>query len=193
MFTGICEEIGEVKKIARYGRTTAFGIKAVTVAEGIKIGDSVCVNGICLTVIEKKAGLLTFEALPQTLKVTNLGGARINDKVNLEPALKVADRLSGHFVTGHVDCIGIIRKKNYMEGNLCFEISVPAEFMAYILPKGSIAVDGISLTIVARKSNTFTFYVIPHTFNNTTLKFKEVSDKVNIEFDILVKKNAASI
>lgn len=193
MFTGICEEIGTVKKIARHGRTTAFGIKAVTVAEDIKIGDSVCVNGICLTAIEKKAGLLTFEALPQTLKITNLGAVRINDKVNLEPALKLADRLSGHFVTGHIDCIGIIRKKNYIEGNLSFEISVSVEFMAYILPQGSIAVDGISLTIVTRKSNTFTFYVIPHTFNNTTLKFKEVSDKVNIEFDILLKKNAARI
>ncbi len=188
MFTGIVEEIGEVKRINRYGGSAAvFEIKAVKSCAGINLGDSVAVNGVCLTVAEKKPGVLIFQVLPQTLKVTNLGIVKVNESVNLERALKLGDRLSGHFVTGHVDCRGIIRKKGYRAGNLCFEICVPAEFMGYIFPRGSVTVDGISLTVVGKKSNTFTFYVIPHTLNNTTLKLKKVSEAVNIEFDILVK------
>ncbi len=188
MFTGIVEEIGEVKRINRYGASAAvFEIKAVKACEGINIGDSVAVNGVCLTVAEKKTSVLIFQVLPQTLKITNLGIVKVNDKVNLERALKLGDRLSGHFVTGHVDCRGIIRKKGYREGNLCFEICVPAEFIRDIFPKGSVTVDGISLTVAGRKSNTFTFYVIPHTLNNTALKFKNVSGTVNIELDILAK------
>lgn len=190
MFTGIIEELGEVKKINRYGHISAFEIKAVKASEGVKIGDSISVNGVCLTVAEKKTDVLVFQVLPQTLKITNLGIVKVNDLVNLERALKLGDRLSGHFVTGHVDCRGIIRKKNYIEGNLCFEVAVPVEFMRYILPKGSVTVDGISLTIAGRKSNTFTFNVIPHTLDNTTLKFKKVSGAANIEFDILAKKIA---
>ncbi len=193
MFTGIIEELGEVKRINRYGRVNAFEIKAVKACEGISIGDSVAVNGVCLTVTERKTDVLIFQVLPQTLKITNLGFVKVNDKVNLERALRLGDRLSGHFVTGHVDCQGIIRKKNYMEGNLCFEICVPAEFMKYMLPKGSVTVDGISLTIAGRKPNTFTSYVIPHTLDNTTLKFKKVSDAVNIEFDILAKRNSVGL
>lgn len=190
MFTGIIEELGEVKRINRQGSVNAFEIKAVKACEGISIGDSVAVNGVCLTVTERKTEALIFQVLPQTLKITNLSFIKVNDKVNLERALRLGDRLSGHFVTGHVDCQGIIRKKNHMEGNLCFEICVPVEFMRYILPKGSVSVDGISLTIAGRKSNTFTFYVIPHTLDNTTLKFKKVSEAVNIEFDILAKRNS---
>jgi len=190
MFTGIVEEIGEVKRINRYGGSGAvFEIKAVKSSEGINLGDSVAVNGVCLTVAEKKTGVLVFQVLPQTLKVTNLGIVKVNELVNLERALKLGDRLSGHFVTGHVDCRGIIRKKGYREGNLSFEICVPAEFMRYVFPRASVTVDGISLTVAGKKSNTFTFYVIAHTLNNTTLKLKKVSEAVNIEFDILVKGN----
>lgn len=188
MFTGIIEELGEVKNITRYGHVSSFEIKAVKVCEGVNIGDSISVNGVCLTVAEKKTDGLVFQVLPQTLKITNLGILKVKDLVNLERALKLGDRLSGHFVTGHVDCRGIIRKKNYIESSLCFEVAVPMEFISYILPKGSIAVDGISLTIAGRKSNTFTFNVIPHTLDNTTLKFKNVSGMANIEFDILAKR-----
>lgn len=187
MFTGIIEEIGEVKRINRRGCASVLEIKAVRASEGINTGDSVAINGVCLTVVEKKKDVLIFQVLPQTLKITNLGILKINDKVNLERALKLGDRLSGHFVTGHVDCRGIIRKKNYVEGNLCFEVVVPVEFIAYIFPKGSVTVDGISLTIAGRRSNAFIFNVIPHTLDKTTLKFTKVSDAVNIEFDILAK------
>jgi len=190
MFSGIVEELGEIKKISKRDKVTLFEIQADRAIEDTLIGSSILVNGVCLTVIKNEEHVLSFEVMPQTLKVTNLGLLRIKDKINLERALKIGERLSGHFVTGHIDCIGIIRRKNYVRENLCFEIAIPAEFMGYILSKGSIAVDGISLTLVDKKSDTFTVYIIPHTLKNTTLSFKGPSDKVNIEFDILTKKNA---
>lgn len=187
MFTGIIEELGQIEKISKLGRLTFLEVKAGKVLEGVKTGDSISVNGACLTVVRKGAATLSFDVMPETLKVTNLGLLRISDKVNLERSLKIGDRLSGHFVTGHIDCIGIIRKKNYIRGNLCFEIAVPEEFIKYILPKGSVAIDGISLTVANRKANILGVCIIPHTFNNTILGFKGVSGKVNIEFDILAK------
>jgi riboflavin synthase len=188
MFCGIIEELGEAKKISRRENNILFEIKAKKVLEDTKIGDSISVNGACLTVVKKDTDYLSFEAIPETLKVTNLGVLRVCDKVNLERSLKVGDRLSGHFVTGHIDCIGIIRRKNYTNNNLCFQIAIPQEFIKYCLPRGSIAVEGISLTLVSIASNLFTVYVIPHTLKNTTLRFKGPSDKVNIEFDILAKR-----
>lgn len=189
MFSGIVEELGQVKSSARQGNITLLVISANKILEDTKIGDSIAVNGVCLTVIKKEQGNLSFEVMPETLKVTNLGTLRAQDKVNLERSLKIGQRLSGHFVTGHIDCLGIIRKKNYINNNLGFEIAVLPEFISYILPKGSIAVDGISLTIVDKKPHTFRVYIIPHTLKNTTLGFKGPSDKVNIEFDILAKKS----
>lgn len=188
MFSGIIEELVEVKKISRRGNISLLEISAGRVTEDVKIGDSIAINGACLTLTENKSGVLSFEVIPETLNITNLGSLKISDKVNLERSLKIGDRLSGHFVTGHIDCLGIIRKKNYISGNLCLQIAVSLEFMEYILPKGSIAVDGISLTVVSKKSNVFTVYIIPHTLKNTTLGFKGPSDKVNIEFDILAKR-----
>jgi len=187
MFTGIIEELGQVNKISRQKNNTLFEINTAKVSEDTKIGDSISVNGVCLTVIKKEPDSLTFEVIPETLKVSNLGNLRIKDLVNLERSLKVGDRLSGHFVNGHIDCVGIIRKKNYRDNNLCFEIAIPTEFIKYCIPKGSVAIDGISLTLVNKRSNTFTIYIIPHTLKNTTLGFKGPSDKVNIEFDILAK------
>ncbi len=193
MFSGIVEELGELKKISKRGNVTLFEIQAEKILDGIKIGDSISVNGTCLTIISKELDTLGFEVMPQTLKVTNLGALRINDKVNMERALKIGDRLSGHFVTGHIDCTGIIRRKNYLNDNLSFEIAIPTKFMHYVLPQGSIAIDGISLTIVDKRANTFTVYIIPHTLKNTTLGLKGSSDKVNIEFDILAKRANVSI
>jgi len=187
MFSGIIEELGRVKNISKRGRVTLLEINAEKVTRDTKSGDSIAVNGACLTVIKNEAGVLSFEAMNETLRVTDLGSLRIGDKVNLERALKIGDRLSGHFVTGHIDCIGVIRKKNYMNDNLSFEIAVPIKFMNWVLSKGSIAVDGISLTIVDKKDASFTVYIIPHTLKNTTLGFKGPSNKVNIEFDILAK------
>jgi len=189
MFTGIIEELGRVKNISRRpGEITLLEIKTDKVLADTRIGESICVNGVCLTVVKKDIHSLSFEVMPQTLKITNLGSLGIEDQVNLELALKIGQRLSGHFVLGHVDCVGIIRKKNYLAGGLCFEIAIPGEFIKYYIPGGSVAVDGISLTLAERKSHTFRVYIIPHTFKNTTLGFKGPSDRVNIEFDILAKR-----
>jgi riboflavin synthase len=188
MFSGIVEELGQVKNISRRANNVLLEIKAHKVLADTKIGDSISVNGVCLTVIKKERETLSFEVMPETSKVTNLGSLRVSERVNLERSLKIGDRLSGHFVAGHIDCMGIIRKKFYQNNNLCFQITVPAEFMRYCLGKGSVAVDGISLTLADSCSNTFSIYIIPHTLKNTTLGFKGPSDKVNIEFDLLAKK-----
>ena len=188
MFSGIVEELGEVKSISKRGNISLLEIKADKTLENTAIGGSISVNGTCLTLIKKERDSFIFEVMPETLKITNLGSLSGSEKVNLERSLKIGDRLAGHFVTGHIDCLGIIRKKNYINGNLCFEIAVPVKFIGYILAKGSIAIDGISLTIADKRSATFSVYIIPHTLKNTTLGFKGPSDKVNIEFDILAKK-----
>lgn len=191
MFSGIIEELGELKKISRQANITLLEIKANGILEDARIGESISVNGTCLTIVKKEPGILSFEAMPQTLQITTLGNLKIGDKVNLERALKIGDRLSGHFVTGHIDCVGIIRRKKHIKGNLCFEIAIPIKFMNYILPQGSIAIDGISLTIVDKRSDAFSVYIIPHTLKNTTLGFKGPPDRVNIECDILAKRTAA--
>lgn len=189
MFSGIIEELGVVRKISRQGKLTLLCIQADKAASDTKTGQSISVNGACLTVVKNEAGILSFEVMPETLSLTNLGSLKISDKVNLERSLKAGDRISGHFVTGHIDCTGLIRSKSFRNDNLCFQIVVPQEFLKYILPKGSVAVDGISLTVMEKKSNTFNVYIIPHTLKNTTLGFKGPSGKVNIEFDILAKKS----
>ncbi|MDD5730933.1 MAG: riboflavin synthase [Candidatus Omnitrophica bacterium] len=188
MFTGIVEELGSIKEIAKRGNLFSLAVRAEKVPEGVKIGDSISVNGACLTVVNKAGDTLSFEVMAQTYKTTNIGSLRPLDKVNLERSLKMGDRISGHFVSGHVDCVGTIRDKRIVSGNLCFEIAVEASFLKYILPRGSVAVDGISLTVVEKRSNTFKVYIIPHTLKNTTLSFKGHSDRVNIEFDILAKQ-----
>ena len=188
MFTGIIEELGIVKNIRNLSTVTVLEIKAGKATEDIKTGDSIAVNGICLTVVKNEGGVLTFEAIPETTKSTTIGSIKVRDKVNLERSLKIGDRLSGHFVTGHIDCVGVIRKKTHVHNNLCFEVAVPARYMKYCVPKGSISVDGISLTLTGASSNTFMTYIIPHTLKNTTLEFKGPSGKVNIEFDILAKR-----
>ena len=187
MFTGIIEELGEVKRVSRCSNVTLLEITAVKIMDGVKIGDSVAINGVCLTIVKIGRDSFSFEVMSETLKITNLGILRINEKVNLERSLKIGDRISGHFVLGHIDCLGIIRKKAMVSGNLSFEIALPVQFIKYCLPKGSVAVDGISLTIQEKKPNAFSVYIIPQTLKNTTLNFKGPSDKVNIEFDMLAK------
>ena len=187
MFTGIIEELGIVKAVSRKGRLISLSIQADKAISDTKIGDSIAVNGVCLTVVKIEDKVLSFDLLEETARLTNLGKLKSNEKVNLERSLKIGDRLSGHFVTGHIDCPGAIREKTYVSGNLCVGISIPAEFLKFIVPKGSVAVDGISLTVVSKHSNVFTVYIIPHTLQNTTLSFKGPSAQVNIETDILAK------
>ena len=193
MFTGIIEELGKVKDFKRGVGVSVLDIEANKVSDGVRIGDSIAVNGACLTVTKKEKNNLSFDVMNETLNKTNLGELKFNEAVNLERALKAGDRVSGHFVTGHIDCVGVIRDKRHIEGNLCFEIVPPAKFMPLIAPKGSVCVDGISLTVVDKKSSGFTVYIIPHTLKSTTLGLKGHSAKVNLEFDILAKYVSSSL
>ena len=188
MFTGIVEELGQVQNISRRANYTLFQIKADRVLADVNVGDSIAVNGVCLTVVKIERQTIFFEAIPQTLHLTNLDHLRVSERVNLERSLKVGDRISGHFITGHIDCIGVIRRKNYIRQNLSLVVGIPSKFIKYCVPKGSVAIDGISLTLAEKRSDTFTVYIIPHTLKNTTLTFKGPSSKLNIEFDILSKK-----
>ncbi len=189
MFTGIIEELGRVKKISRRAGATLLEINAQEALIDTKIGDSIAVNGVCLTVVSIGNNFVSFEVIDTTLKGTNLGLLRIGQEVNLERSLKVGDRISGHFVSGHIDCLALVRRKGIRCGNIEFEVSIPPAFMRYCLPKGSIALDGISLTLANIGANTVKVCIIPHTLKNTTLNFKGPSDKLNVEFDILAKKN----
>jgi riboflavin synthase len=190
MFTGIIEELGQVKKLLRRGNVTVMTVAAKKVINDTLIGDSVAVNGVCLTVVKIEPDALSFDIMSRTLTGTNLGALRIADKVNLERSLQVGQRLSGHFVSGHIDGIGIIRKKSHCNDSVSLEIAVSQEIGSFIVSKGSIAVDGISLTVAVKKGNCFIVYIIPHTLANTTLSFKGPSAPVNIEADMLMKKQA---
>ena len=192
MFTGIIEELGQVKKISHKAGVTLLEISAKEALIDTKVGASIAVNGVCLTIVKidptpAYKGKLSFEVIDTTFKSTNLGLLRIGQEVNLERSLKVGDRVSGHFVSGHIDCLGLVRKKTLRCGNIEFEISIPPVFMRYCLPKGSISLDGISLTLANVGASSIKVCIIPHTLKNTTLNFKGPSDKLNVEFDILAK------
>jgi riboflavin synthase len=180
MFTGIIEDLGTVKKISKKQITTN------TKLDDIKIGDSVCVNGVCLTVVDI-TNSITFDISEETLKRTNISKLKINDKVNLERAIKSDGRFGGHFVTGHIDAIGKILKIIKNSNSEIWQFENPKDLSKYIVEKGSIVIDGISLTVAEKKSNSFTISVIPYTLTNTTLGIKKVGDIVNLETDILAK------
>lgn len=190
MFTGIIEELGRVKRISPRAGVIFLEVSAKEVLLDTKIGDSISVNGVCLTVVSLGSNSVSFEVMQITGKQTNLGLLKIGQVVNLERSLRVGDRVSGHFVSGHIDCLGVVRKKSLRNGNLEFAVAIPPLFMKYCLPKGSISLDGVSLTLAAKRANVISVYIIPHTLKNTTLNFKGPSDKLNVEFDILAKKTS---
>lgn len=187
MFTGIIEELGQVKRIKTSFAISNIQILAPRVAQDLKIGDSVAVNGVCLTAVEVAADSFLADVMPETLKKSNLCELGSGDKVNLERALMLSDRLSGHFVLGHVDEVGIILDKRREGNSLLFKISISSEIADYVVAKGSITVDGISLTIVDVESNSLTVSIIPHTAEATTLGFRLRGAKVNLEADIIGK------
>jgi len=191
MFTGIVEELGMVKRVNRSGRLMAIEVLARETLQDAKVGESIALNGVCLTIVSFNAKGFVFEVMAETFRKTNLGLLKAGDQVNLERSLKLGDRLSGHFVTGHVDCLGLIRSKMLRGGNLVFDIVIPENFIRYCLPKGSVSLDGISLTLADRRANIISVCIIPHTLKNTTLSFKGPSDKLNVEFDILAKRALA--
>ncbi len=186
MFTGIVEEIGEVAQVQRRGMAVFFGIRA-SFAKEVQEGESVCVNGACLTVVAVQPPLFWVEAVEETIARTNLGFLKGGDRVNLERALSVSGRFGGHFVQGHVDGTGVIGQIVPRMRSKIMRIHTPRELMPYIVPKGSIAVDGVSLTVVEVGADWFTVSLIPYTLENTTFKWRKVGDVVNLEVDILAK------
>jgi riboflavin synthase len=186
MFTGIIEETGTVKNIT-HGTFTKIVIKCSKVLEETKIGDSIAVNGVCLTVTNISDESFAADVMPETMRASNLKDLKTGSIVNLERALQVGRRMGGHIVTGHIDCVGKIIEKRQEKNAFIFKIAINKEFTKYIARKGSIAVDGISLTVVEDGYDYFTVSVIPHTMLKTTLGYKGVGDSVNIEVDILSK------
>lgn len=187
MFTGIIEEKGVIREISRGGRAGLLMVEASKVREGTSIGDSICVSGVCLTVVDLPSGGFTAEVMPETLRRSTLSGASPGTPVNLERALLLSDRLGGHMVNGHVDAIGTVRRRRPEENAVLFEIALPGELVRYVVPKGSVAVDGISLTVVHSESSGFTVSIIPRTLEETTLADARQGTTVNVEVDILAK------
>ena len=185
MFSGIVEEMGAVTSMEKTLASTRMTILASVVMTDLKIGDSVSVNGTCLTVVTKSERELCVEVSTETLSVTTLGLMTAGTPVNLERAMKLNERIGGHLVAGHVDGVGTIRSR-HQEGNaIFFTIEAPAEILRYCVIKGSITVDGISLTINEVADHSFTVAIIPHTAKVTTLGLKQVNDTVNLESDLI--------
>lgn len=189
MFTGIIVELGETKSLIKKGQSAELLLKSKDVIKEAKLGDSIAVNGVCLTVtkINLRDLELSFDVSFETLKSTNLGSLKGGALVNLEPSLTPLSKIGGHFVTGHVEGIGKIRQKKEIENALKIEIEAPEEVLRFLIQKGSVAVDGISLTVVDVLKDAFSVVIIPHTAKMTTLGFKGIGDTVNLEPDILGK------
>lgn len=187
MFTGIVEEVGVVSSVVTKGHFKKLSIHAKTILKDLKIGDSISVNGICLTVINHGRNHFSVEVVTESLMLSNLETLRIGDKVNLERALSVVDRIGGHIVSGHVDGVGTLKGKIDKGTHFDFEIEFPQEFSRYFVKKGSIAIEGISLTVAEVDSDRIRVSVIPHTLKSTTLNEKRIGDKLNLELDILGK------
>lgn len=187
MFTGIIEETGKLLGLEQSGSSAKIKIAASLVLGGTKIGDSIAVNGVCLTVVEIAHNFFVADAMPETLRRTNLGALKNGDVVNLERAMPCDGRFGGHIVSGHIDGIGKISAIQNEANAIWFYISAPGEILDLIVPKGSIALDGISLTVAKIDSAQFAVSVIPHTQTQTNLLFKKSGDTVNIENDIIGK------
>ena len=185
MFTGIIEEMGVVKAVGRTPQGCSVTILAKTILDGLKVGDSVTVNGVCLTVVGCDGTEIKADISPETLKVTTLGALKAGDPVNLERAMRLGDRLGGHLVTGHVDGTGAIRSRVQEADALQIMIEAHRDILRYCVSKGSITVDGISLTINDVTDRGFRVTIIPHTAKVTTLGIKQVGDAVNLETDLV--------
>ncbi|QOJ29985.1 MAG: riboflavin synthase [Ignavibacteriales bacterium] len=195
MFTGLVEETGVISRIQNAGLGRRITIAASVVTSDIQTGDSINVSGACQTVIHAAPGEFTVEAVEETLKKTTFGLLKQGDRVNLERSLLPTTRLGGHFVSGHVDTRGQITSLQQLSNSWLVTVQYPAEFSKYIIPVGSIAIDGISLTVAEKGDDWFRVAIIPHTWGVTTMKDRKTGDRVNLEFDLLGKYilNAAGI
>lgn len=191
MFTGIVEETGTVQNVVPSANGIRLHVLMKRCGSGLKLGDSIAVNGCCLTateIVQKKAGkVVRFDLLQETWERTNLKSASVGSSVNLERALRADSRLGGHFVTGHIDGVGVIKQWERKGADHILEIAAPAEILRYTVFKGSIAVDGISLTVAAVAKKSFRIWIIPHTYEVTALRERKVGDSLNLETDMLGK------
>lgn len=187
MFTGIVEELGEVTAVENLGDASRFRLRGPVVTDGAKHGDSIAVNGVCLTVVETGDGEFTADVMAETLKRSSLGALAAGSRVNLERPTAVGDRLGGHIVQGHVDGTGEILARTPSEHWEIVEVSLPAQLARYVVEKGSITVDGVSLTVVDAGADHFTISLIPTTLALTTLGIKQPGDPVNLEVDVIAK------
>ena len=191
MFTGIVEEAGVIEKITPTKKSIELTVRATVCGRGVKVGDSVAVNGCCLTAgkiyARGKAKLIQFDLLQESWQRTNFQFSKVGSLVNLERSLRANGELGGHFVTGHVDGLGKIIRWERAGKDHVLDIAAPAEVMKYLVFKGSVAVDGISLTVAAVQKKSFRIWIIPHTFEVTVLRERKVGDAVNLEADLLGK------
>jgi riboflavin synthase len=187
LFTGIIVELGEVVSLSRKSSGASLAVSAHTLAQDAVLGDSIAINGACLTVASLQGSILTFDLSDETLRSANLGELKHGDRVNLEPSLRADGKLGGHFVTGHVDAVGRIRSKNLSGDTFEITIEAPEKVTGLLVEKGSIALDGISLTVVNVSRDSFSVVIIPHTARLTTIGFKSAGATVNLEADIIGK------
>ena len=187
MFTGIVEELGKVKGITGKRELLELSIGAEKIREDLKEGDSISLNGVCLTVTNLEKDTFKVEVMSETLKRTTLEKLKVGDKVNLERALRADGRLGGHIVSGHIDGVGVIRGEKQRGEEKIMEIVPPQGVLKYIAPQGSVALEGVSLTVVEQKNDSFIISLIPHTLKNSNLGLKKIGDRLNLEVDILGK------
>ena len=187
MFTGIIEGLGIISAIRPAGQGKRISIKADFALDQTKIGDSIAVNGACLTVVKISAKQFEVDLSPETLAISTFGKANQGDRLNLERAMRLSDRIDGHLVSGHIDGTGVIKQREKMGNAIIITFAVPKTLAQYMIHKGSIAVDGVSLTINTCDSNSFTVSIIPHTASITTVGMKQLGESVNIETDMIGK------
>jgi len=187
LFTGLVAELGYLRQITLGADSARLNIAASHILTDVSLGASIAVNGVCLTVVHFGKDYFEADVMAETLARTNLGSLRSGDRVNLEAALRLGERLGGHLVSGHIDGVGLITGNEKKDIALVIEIEAPEEVLRYLVPKGSVAIDGISLTVIECRHSTFTVSLIPHTAKATTLGYKPVGSRVNLEADMIAK------
>ncbi|MBM3253315.1 MAG: riboflavin synthase [Candidatus Omnitrophica bacterium] len=187
MFSGIVEELGIIKNLRKKQDFIGLEVEADKVLEEVSAGDSIALNGACLTIVKLNKTSLLFDIMKETLNKTNLQFLKVQDRVNLERPLRLSNFISGHLLSGHIDGLGYISKRIISQNETKLDIKIPKILYGYIVPKGSVAVDGVSLTIADIREDTFSVYLIPFTKTKTTLGIKKIKDPVNIEVDLIGK------
>ena len=187
MFTGIVQEVGKVRSITHKGDHWVVAVSSSVIVNKAAVSESICCNGVCLTLVRKASGMMYFDIMKQTLDTTAWNRAKPGDPVNMEPALSMSGKLDGHFVLGHVDAPAEIVSLKKDSSGIAIEVAIDKKFVSYAVEKGSITLDGISLTIADVTNHSLTVKIIPYTWEHTSLKSKKAGSIINVEFDYLAK------